>query len=105
MPLNTIPTRHTVHEPPSNSVYVEAGFRSYTNRAAALCNSPCQLVNSAVQAAAELDASTKLPGDAGGQQPAELVVGSLDVNQGAVLPAEELVGRQPTVSWCSVCIL
>jgi len=52
----------------------------------------------AVQAAAELDTSTKLPADAATQQPAQLVVGSLDINQGAVLPAEDLVGRLPTVS-------
>lgn len=51
-----------------------------------------------MQAAAELDASTKLPADAASQQPAQLVVGSLDINQGAVLPAEDLVGRLPTVS-------
>jgi hypothetical protein len=51
-----------------------------------------------LQAAAELDASTKLPSDAAGQQPPRIVVGSLDINQGAVLPAEELVGRLPAVS-------
>jgi hypothetical protein len=57
-----------------------------------------------LQAAADLDASTKLPADAAAQQQvAQLVVGSLDINQGAVLPAEDLVGRLPTVrhSWRS----
>jgi hypothetical protein len=57
-----------------------------------------------LQAAADLDASTKLPADtAAQQQVAQLVLGSLDVNQGAVLPAEDLVGRLPTVRhvWCS----
>jgi hypothetical protein len=52
----------------------------------------------ALQAAAELDASTKLPADTAAQQPARIAVGSLDINQGAVLPAEDLVGRLPTVS-------
>lgn len=52
----------------------------------------------AAKAAAELDTSTKLPADAATQQPAQLVVGSLDINQGAVLPAEDLVGRLPTVN-------
>lgn len=57
-----------------------------------------------MQAAAELDASTKLPADAARQQPAQVVVGSLDVNQGAVLPAEDLVGCQPTVSSTGACM-
>jgi hypothetical protein len=57
----------------------------------------------ALQAAAELDASTKLPAEAAAQQPARVVVGSLDINQGAVLPAEDLVGRLPTVSQTPGC--
>jgi hypothetical protein len=45
-----------------------------------------------------MELSTKLPADAGSGHPtAQLVVGSLDINQGAVLPAEELVGRLPQV--------
>jgi ribosomal protein S18 acetylase RimI-like enzyme len=42
-----------------------------------------------------MELSTKLPADAVSGSPAQLVVGSLDINQGAVLPAEELVGKQP----------
>jgi hypothetical protein len=46
-----------------------------------------------------MDLSTKLPADAAAGQPVvQLVVGSLDINQGAVLPAEELIGRLPVVS-------
>lgn len=64
-----------------------------------LCNQTPRLAPCPLQAAAELDASTKLPADAAAQQDcAQLVVGSLDVNQGAVLPAEDLVGRLPAVS-------
>jgi hypothetical protein len=53
-----------------------------------------------------MELSTKLPADSasGSGSPsssssssAQLVVGSLDINQGAVLPAEELVGRLPQV--------
>lgn len=56
------------------------------------------------QAASELDASTKLPADAAAQQhTAQLVVGSLDINQGAVLPAEDLVGRLPSVGGMCEC--
>eukprot|EP00775_Hariotina_reticulata_P012867 gene12867-12993_t len=45
----------------------------------------------AAEAAQEMDLSTKLPADATAGQPVvQLVVGSLDINQGAVLPAEEL---------------
>lgn len=51
-----------------------------------------------MQAAQEMDLSTKLPADASARQPAQIVIGSLDINQGAVLPAEELVGRCPAVS-------
>ena len=43
-----------------------------------------------------MDLSTKLPADPGSGRPmAELVIGSLDLNIGAVLPAEELVGKWP----------
>jgi hypothetical protein len=44
-----------------------------------------------------MDLSTKLPADDGGGGAARLVVGTLDVNVGAVLPAEELAGRRPEV--------
>ncbi|WIA08025.1 hypothetical protein OEZ85_007495 [Tetradesmus obliquus] len=46
----------------------------------------------------DMELSTKLPADAAAGSTAQLVVGSLDINQGAVLPAEELVGRQPQES-------
>lgn len=49
-----------------------------------------------MQASQDMDLSTKLPADpAAGRSVAQLVVGSLDLNIGAVLPAEELVGRLP----------
>ncbi|KAF8072392.1 Coatomer subunit gamma [Scenedesmus sp. PABB004] len=51
----------------------------------------------AERAAAELDPSAKLPADAATGAPPQLVVGSVDVNRGAVLPAEDLVGRLPPV--------
>ena len=44
-----------------------------------------------------MDLSTKLPADPESGQPSpQIVVGSLDLNVGAVLPAEELVGKQPS---------
>lgn len=49
-----------------------------------------------------MELSTKLPADAAAGSAAQLVVGSLDINQGAVLPAEELVGRQPQVWHSSI---
>eukprot|EP00877_Chromochloris_zofingiensis_P013550 jgi/Chrzof1/8449/Cz03g11010.t1 len=45
----------------------------------------------------DMDASTKLPAGDCQAGTASVVVGSLDLNQGAVLPAEEMVGRQPEV--------
>ena len=43
-----------------------------------------------------MDLSTKLPSDPGaGHLLPQLVIGTLDLNIGAVLPAEELVGKQP----------
>eukprot|EP00884_Botryococcus_braunii_P022201 jgi/Botrbrau1/8665/Bobra.0087s0018.1 len=42
---------------------------------------------------AELDPSCKIPGSS--CEPARLVIGSLDLNQGSKLPCEELVGRYP----------
>ena len=43
-----------------------------------------------------MDLSTKLPADpASGAPVAQLVIGSLDLNIGAVLPAEELMGKLP----------
>jgi hypothetical protein len=68
-------------------------IQGHTRCKTAACGFMC-----ALQAAAELDASTKLPADTAAQQPARIAVGSLDINQGAVLPAEDLVGRLPTVS-------
>ena len=48
------------------------------------------------QALGEMDLSTKLPADpASGRPAAQLVIGTLDLNVGAKLPAEELVGRFP----------
>mmetsp|Transcript_750 Transcript_750/g.1782 ORF Transcript_750/g.1782 Transcript_750/m.1782 type:complete len:185 (-) Transcript_750:1635-2189(-) len=43
----------------------------------------------------ELDPTCLLPQDAGGDASPRFVVGSLDINQGVKLPAEELVGRSP----------
>eukprot|EP00879_Flechtneria_rotunda_P026077 GHRR01027758.1.p2 GENE.GHRR01027758.1~~GHRR01027758.1.p2 ORF type:complete len:104 (+),score=14.79 GHRR01027758.1:672-983(+) len=49
------------------------------------------------QAAQEMDPSTKLPADDSVGLPGQIVIGSLDMNQGAVLPSEELVGKLPAV--------
>jgi hypothetical protein len=49
--------------------------------------------NSDIAASNLADASCIIP--ANGTTPPEIVVGTLDINQGAKLPAEELVGRQP----------
>eukprot|EP00879_Flechtneria_rotunda_P033370 GHRR01036956.1.p1 GENE.GHRR01036956.1~~GHRR01036956.1.p1 ORF type:complete len:177 (+),score=23.17 GHRR01036956.1:148-678(+) len=51
----------------------------------------------ALQAAQEMDPSTKLPADDSVGLPGQIVIGSLDMNQGAVLPSEELVGKLPAV--------
>lgn len=49
------------------------------------------------QAKEDMDLSTKLPADPGSGQPTpQLVIGSLDLNIGTVLPAEELVGKHPS---------
>lgn len=48
-----------------------------------------------VLAAMFCNSAARLPASWQGQQPSELVVGTLDLNQGAKLPAEELVGRRP----------
>jgi hypothetical protein len=50
-----------------------------------------------LQVAQELDPSTKVPADGSPGSLAQLVVGSLDLNQGAVLPAEQLTGKLPQV--------
>eukprot|EP00878_Enallax_costatus_P041991 GHUV01048935.1.p2 GENE.GHUV01048935.1~~GHUV01048935.1.p2 ORF type:complete len:182 (+),score=35.88 GHUV01048935.1:1117-1662(+) len=50
----------------------------------------------ATQAGREMDLSTKLPADPVTGTPPQIVIGTLDINQGSVLPAEELVGRLPT---------
>jgi hypothetical protein len=48
------------------------------------------------QVRAGMDLSAKLPAE--GAQPPQLVVGTLDINRGAVLPSEELSGCLPRVS-------
>jgi ribosomal protein S18 acetylase RimI-like enzyme len=48
------------------------------------------------QAAVELDGAVTLPGSREGG--AEVLVGTLDLNFGAVLPSEELVGALPSTS-------
>jgi ribosomal protein S18 acetylase RimI-like enzyme len=48
------------------------------------------------QANRDMDISTKLPADLGaGYHYPQLVIGSLDLNIGSVLPAEELIGKLP----------
>lgn len=47
--------------------------------------------------AADLDASCRLPAASSGELP-QLVIGTLDINQGVRLPSEELMGMRPSTS-------
>ena len=57
------------------------------------------------QVSQELDPSTKVPADGSPGSTSQLVVGSLDLNQGAVLPAEQLTGKLPQVRGGAVPVL
>jgi hypothetical protein len=72
----------------------EVGWQS-TRVMPLLATIPCDESDRLAKAVMDgmMDLSTKIPGAAG--ERSEVAVGSLDINFGVKLPAEELIGRRP----------